>query len=242
MPPPNTPNPAYLSNLNASHRTWTRDGFLISTDPSLIPNQTLNAAFASPMCYWAKSLPEEAIRAMLTNSLNFGLYSPTSSLPPINDEILPDSSAPQDPSQVLHEIAEHLPHQQTLSPEGPDAGAIPAFPNRPSSQPVLIGYARLVTDKVTFAYLTDVYILPAWQSQGLGKWLVQCVQEVLESMPYLRRSVALISGHADGEGNGDGTKKGSTDKFYEKFMNMTLMSSVVGGPKVIQWKGPGNAY
>lgn len=49
-----------------------------------------------------------------------------------------------------------------------------------------IGLARLITDRVSFAYVTDVYILPEYQGRGLGKWLVGCVQEMLDSWPTLR--------------------------------------------------------
>jgi N-acetylglutamate synthase-like GNAT family acetyltransferase len=36
----------------------------------------------------------------------------------------------------------------------------------------LIGYARLVTDKATFAWLCDVIVLPGKQGRGLGRALV----------------------------------------------------------------------
>ncbi len=35
-----------------------------------------------------------------------------------------------------------------------------------------IGFARLVTDQATFAYLADVFILPLHRGRGLSKWLV----------------------------------------------------------------------
>lgn len=35
-----------------------------------------------------------------------------------------------------------------------------------------IGFARMITDKATFAYLADVFILPAYQGQGLAKQLM----------------------------------------------------------------------
>jgi GNAT superfamily N-acetyltransferase len=38
-----------------------------------------------------------------------------------------------------------------------------------------IGFARLVTDRATFAYLCDVYVLEEFRGQGLGKWLVEVV-------------------------------------------------------------------
>jgi GNAT superfamily N-acetyltransferase len=36
-----------------------------------------------------------------------------------------------------------------------------------------VGFARVVTDRATFAYLCDVYVLESHRGQGLGKWLVQ---------------------------------------------------------------------
>ncbi|MGJ8693789.1 MAG: GNAT family N-acetyltransferase [Thalassotalea sp.] len=35
-----------------------------------------------------------------------------------------------------------------------------------------VGFARMITDKATFAYLSDVFIAPAHQGQGLGKLLL----------------------------------------------------------------------
>jgi GNAT superfamily N-acetyltransferase len=35
-----------------------------------------------------------------------------------------------------------------------------------------VGFARFVTDRATFAYLADVYVLPEHRGQGLGEWLV----------------------------------------------------------------------
>ena len=35
-----------------------------------------------------------------------------------------------------------------------------------------VGFARFVTDRATFAYLADVYVLPEHRGRGLGEWLV----------------------------------------------------------------------
>lgn len=40
----------------------------------------------------------------------------------------------------------------------------------------LIGFARLVTDKATFAWLCDVIVLPGKQGKGVGRALVQKFQ------------------------------------------------------------------
>jgi len=38
-----------------------------------------------------------------------------------------------------------------------------------------VGYARMVTDKATFAYLADVFIDVNHRGKGLGKWLVETI-------------------------------------------------------------------
>ena len=40
-----------------------------------------------------------------------------------------------------------------------------------------IGFARLITDYATFAYLCDVYVLEQYQGDGLGKWLMACIHD-----------------------------------------------------------------
>jgi len=38
-----------------------------------------------------------------------------------------------------------------------------------------IGFARVITDKATFAYLADVFIIDEFRGLGLSKWLVQTI-------------------------------------------------------------------
>jgi N-acetylglutamate synthase-like GNAT family acetyltransferase len=38
-----------------------------------------------------------------------------------------------------------------------------------------IGFARLITDQATFAYLADVFILEDFRGQGLSKWLIHSI-------------------------------------------------------------------
>jgi len=38
-----------------------------------------------------------------------------------------------------------------------------------------IGFARVITDRATFGYLADVYLLEEFRGEGLGKWLVECI-------------------------------------------------------------------
>ena len=40
-----------------------------------------------------------------------------------------------------------------------------------------VGFARIITDYATFAYIADLFVLPQHQRRGLGKWLVHCILE-----------------------------------------------------------------
>src|SRR5882757_5304068 len=55
-----------------------------------------------------------------------------------------------------------------------------------------VGFARIVTDKSTFALLADVFILKTHRSTGLSKWLMRCVVE-LEELQGVRRFLLLTS-------------------------------------------------
>jgi GNAT superfamily N-acetyltransferase len=38
-----------------------------------------------------------------------------------------------------------------------------------------VGFARVISDRATIAYLADVFVLPEYQRRGFGRWLVECV-------------------------------------------------------------------
>jgi len=40
-----------------------------------------------------------------------------------------------------------------------------------------IGFARIVTDQATFAYLADVFVVEEERNAGLGQWLVETILE-----------------------------------------------------------------
>lgn len=56
-----------------------------------------------------------------------------------------------------------------------------------------IGFARLVGDSITFAYFTDLYVLPQYQGLGLGGWVIDCIGEIVDQMPYLRWAMLRTS-------------------------------------------------
>lgn len=60
----------------------------------------------------------------------------------------------------------------------------------------LIGFARLVTDKATFAWLCDVFVLPEHQGQGIARELVRAFQ----SHPELQGLRRWLLGTKDAHG------------------------------------------
>ncbi len=38
-----------------------------------------------------------------------------------------------------------------------------------------VGFARVITDSATFAYLADVFVIESHRGQGLSKWLLACI-------------------------------------------------------------------
>jgi GNAT superfamily N-acetyltransferase len=103
-------------------RGWRRDGYLISTDASMLDLEVVHAYLSRS--YWAAGVPEDVVRRSIENSLCFGVY-------------------------------------------------------RGEEQ---AGFARVVTDRATFAYLADVFVLEEHRGRGIGKWLV----EVILSYPDLQ--------------------------------------------------------
>lgn len=55
-----------------------------------------------------------------------------------------------------------------------------------------VGFARVVSDFATVAYLGDVFVLESHRGRGLSKWLMECVTEY-PALQNLRRWILLTS-------------------------------------------------
>lgn len=95
----------------------------------------------------------------------------------------------------------------------------------------MIGCARVITDRVTFGYLTDVYVLEEHQHRGLGTFLVKCVNEVLESWPELRGFWILSSNE-------------QTKRLYEKIFGTVDFFKENTKPdlQLLEKKGPASSH
>lgn len=58
-----------------------------------------------------------------------------------------------------------------------------------------IGFARVITDRATIAYLGDVFIVEAYRGRGLSKWLMTCIVSHPELQGLRRWILATSDAH-----------------------------------------------
>lgn len=63
------------------------------------------------------------------------------------------------------------------------------------SEEELVGYARIVTDYVTFAWLCDVYVEPTMRGNGMGKLLAETVVDTLRPLALKRVLLSTLDAH-----------------------------------------------
>ncbi len=58
-----------------------------------------------------------------------------------------------------------------------------------------VGFARIISDKATFAYLCDVFISADFKRMGLSKWMMQTIVQHPELQGLRRWSLATADAH-----------------------------------------------
>ena len=61
--------------------------------------------------------------------------------------------------------------------------------------PKLVGFARVITDSATFAYLADVFVLESHRGRGLSKWLMEIILGHPELQGLRRWTLATRDAH-----------------------------------------------
>jgi GNAT superfamily N-acetyltransferase len=59
-----------------------------------------------------------------------------------------------------------------------------------------VGYARVVSDKATFAWICDVYVEASYRGRGLSKWMMDCILKY----PDLQNLRRVLLGTQDAHG------------------------------------------
>jgi GNAT superfamily N-acetyltransferase len=58
-----------------------------------------------------------------------------------------------------------------------------------------IGFARVISDYATYAYIGDVFVLEPLRGRGLGKWLMECVMQHPRLQGLRRWSLVTSDAH-----------------------------------------------
>jgi GNAT superfamily N-acetyltransferase len=58
-----------------------------------------------------------------------------------------------------------------------------------------VGFARVISDCATFAYLADVFIAEEFRGRGLAVWLMQCIVDHVELQGLRRWSLVTRDAH-----------------------------------------------
>jgi GNAT superfamily N-acetyltransferase len=61
--------------------------------------------------------------------------------------------------------------------------------------PSMIGFARVVTDRLTFAWICDVIVDESYRGRGLGHWLMVTATEALSALGVKRMILATVDAH-----------------------------------------------
>lgn len=92
---------------------------------------------------------------------------------------------------------------------------------------IMVGFARLVTDSTTFVYLTDVWISEEQTGHGLGTWLIECINEWVTTVPYLRQFVLI-------------TRK-ANESYYTSKLGMSRIEEMAGVVTLVRKGSAANA-
>jgi len=58
-----------------------------------------------------------------------------------------------------------------------------------------VGFARVISDYATYAYIGDVFLLELFRGRGLGKWLMECIMQHPRLQGLRRWSLVTSDAH-----------------------------------------------
>jgi GNAT superfamily N-acetyltransferase len=58
-----------------------------------------------------------------------------------------------------------------------------------------VGFARVISDRATFAWLADVFLIEAYRGRGLSKWMMACIKNHPELQGLRRWLLATADAH-----------------------------------------------
>lgn len=93
-----------------------------------------------------------------------------------------------------------------------------------------IGFARVVTDRATFAYLCDVFVIEEYRGRGLSKWLMETIRNHSELQGLRRWLLATKDAHGLYSRFGF-TELDSPERFMQRFApDIYASANTLGDP------------
>jgi GNAT superfamily N-acetyltransferase len=68
--------------------------------------------------------------------------------------------------------------------------------------PRQVAFARVVTDRATFAWICDVIVDEGCRGRGIGTWLMECIVRTLDEVGVTRQLLATLDAHEVYRGRG----------------------------------------
>lgn len=96
---------------------------------------------------------------------------------------------------VIHEFLRESYWAPGIPREVVDASIRNSLPFGLFEADALIGFARVITDFATFAYVADVFVLPSHRGRGLATWLMEVVRGHPELQGLRRWVLATRDAH-----------------------------------------------
>lgn len=136
--------------------------WVITADPSRIDRCAVYD-FLSRHAYWSRGIPRATVERALDHSLCFGAVAAdaTDATPAARTARTAHTAHTEQTAQAAQAARTGPAADKAAAADGTDAP--------------LIGFARVVTDQATFAYLCDVYVLPAWRGRGVARALLAAI-------------------------------------------------------------------
>lgn len=90
-----------------------------------------------------------------------------------------------------------------------------ALLDQPHCAGVQVGFARVVTDRATFAYICDVFTLPPWRGRGVAHALMKAI-EACPDLEGIRRRLLVTRDAASLYAQYGYEALATPERFYEK--------------------------
>lgn len=130
---------------------WRKGDYLLSTDPARVDVTAVHAFLTAS--YWSEKIPIEVVRRSIEHSIPFSVWwTGSPSAVDVGGAVRAD----------VGDVAAGA-SDETLA-GGARAGS-----------PQQVGFARVITDRATFAYLGDVYVLQEHRGRGLSRWMMEAI-------------------------------------------------------------------